>query len=191
MIRNKKPFRVLILLTVLVIAACDRSSNASDSISTPTSTSGQSAPAHWQPSWNTMAEKGKQEKTTLIPVVTFADDGFRGSPLPKNGTEKNQAANYREDFVHTFQNEHDCFGITLTLKDPKAADFALQVFNGIDGRTGSLQWVLYRTDTLRASSWGESTGAGTKMGMDGVVHSVCTSVHNSISSQGGRVEVGK
>jgi hypothetical protein len=165
-------------------------STASDAArgSAPTPSKHELGEANWSPKWDTTPDKNRKEKSILNPVVSFADPGFRGSPVPQNEGEKKQEMKNREDFVHSFLSEPECFGITLTLVNPKGADFGLQIFKGIDARTGRWQWVLYRMDTLGETANGEATGAGTQVGMDGMVQSVCSSIHSAVSDRGGRVE---
>jgi hypothetical protein len=103
--------------------------------------------------------------------------------VPQDERAKKQAQKDQEDFVHTFQSERECFGITLILADPKSTDFSLQLFNGIDERTGRLQWVVYRMDTLELKATGETTGS-----IGDVAKSVCSSIHDAVSDRGGRVE---
>jgi len=190
MVHSKNIVAIVLLLVGLLISGCNRSSTVSDAPSGSTPTiSMQQLEANWRPKWDTMPDKSRKEQSILHPVVSFVDEGFHGSPAPQNENEKKQATKNREDFVHSFQSEPACFGITLTLTNPRSADFGLQVFNGIDERKGRWQWVLYRMDTLGAIANGEGTGAGTKMGMDGIAQSICSSIHDAAFYRGGRVEV--
>jgi hypothetical protein len=163
----------------------NRSSNASDAPSGTTQAAAKYNPgATWQPKWDTAADKGKKEKSVLSPTVSFVDQGFHGSPMPKNETEKEQETKDRATFAESFQTDPQCFGITLKLKNPKDADLGLQIFKGIDGRTGRWQWVLYRMDTLGVNVNGEATAASP----NGMVQSVCSSIHDAVFSRGGIVE---
>lgn len=81
----------LALLVGLLLTACNRSSNASDAPSGTTLAAAKYKPgATWQPKWDTAADKGKKEKSVLSPTVSFVDQGFHGSPMPKNEIEKEQ-----------------------------------------------------------------------------------------------------
>lgn len=104
--------------------------------------------------------------------------------MPQNETEKEQETRDRATFAESFQKEPQCFGITLKLGNPKDADFGLQIFKGIDGRTGRWQWVLYRMDTLGANVNGEATAVSP----NGMVTSVCSSIHDVVFPSGGIVE---
>jgi hypothetical protein len=188
---NKNIVAIVVILAGLLVSGCNRSSSGPDAASgsTPASSKHELGETGWSPKWDITPDKSRQEKSILNPIVSFADPGFRGSPAPQTEREKKQDMKNREDFVHSFQNEPACFGITLTLTNPKSADFGLQIFKGIDGWTGRWQWVLYSMDTLGAKATGEVTGAGTQIGMDGMVQSVCSSIHSAVSHRGGRVEV--
>ncbi len=65
-------------------------------------------------------------------------------------------------------------------KNPKDTDLVLQIFKGVDGRTGRLQWVLYRTDTLGELGHGEGTGADTKQGQEGIARDVCSTIRDAV-----------
>jgi len=136
----------------------------------------------WGPKWNTDADKNRKVKPVLGPTVSFADQGFRGSPAPQSEIEEEQERKTRETFVDSFQRAPECHGITLKLKKPGEADFGLQVFNGIDGRTGRWQYVLYRMDTLGAREYGETSN-----GPNEVAQSVCSAVRG-MADRGGSVE---
>ena len=123
-------------------------------------------------------DKTRAAKSVLSPTVAFAAPGFRGSPISQNDGERN-----RGDFARAFHNEHECFGITLTLKNPEQADFGLQFFNGIDGRSGQRQWIVYQMDTLGERAHGETTG-----GLSEVVKSVCSTVHDAVTFPGGGIQ---
>jgi hypothetical protein len=191
MVYSKNIVVIVVILVGLLVSGCNRSSTASDAASgnTQASSKHELGETDWHPKWDTTADKSRKEQPILRPIVSFVDQGFRGSPLPHNESDKKKEIKNREDFVRSFQSEPGCFGITLRPTNPKGADFGLQVFNGIDERTGRWQWVLYRMDTLGATANGEDTGAGTKMGLDEMVKSVCSSIHDSVFYRGGRVEV--
>jgi hypothetical protein len=101
--------------------------------------------------------------------------------MPQSEIEKEQERKNREFFVNSFQSEPQCHGITLKLKRPGEADFGLQIFKGIDGRTGYWQYVLYRMDTLGAREWGEANG------LKEVAQSVCSGIRG-MADRGGSVE---
>jgi hypothetical protein len=184
---NKNTLAIVVTL-VGFISGCNQSSSTPDATSGNAPSSSKGGEIHWSPKWDTSPDKGRQEKSILNPIASFADPGFRGSPVPQNEEGKKKEMKNREDFLRSFRSERECFGITLRATNPKDSDFSLQVFNGIDGRTGRLQWVLYRMDTLGLKANGETTGAGTPMGIDSVAKSVCSVIHDAVSEQGGRVE---
>ena len=181
----------LVMLAALLESGCGRSSTSSDAASESKQASSQdeAGTTQWRPKWKTMPDKTKKEKSVLNPTASFVDQGFGGSPVPRNERERKEEMKNRADFVHSFEKAHECFGITLKLKNPVDTDFGLQIFNGIDGRTGKWQWILYRMDTFQVRAYGETTGAGTPMGTDAMVKSVCSSLHDAVSLQGGRVEL--
>jgi membrane associated rhomboid family serine protease len=137
----------------------------------------------WEPKWDTNPDKNRKVKSVLTPTVSFAEPGFRGSPAPQNDSEKEQERKSRETFIDSFQSVPQCHGITLKLRKRGDADFALQVFNGIDGRTGRWQYLLYRMDTLGEVERGETT-----QGPKGVAQSVCSTVLVTAFPRGGSVE---
>jgi membrane associated rhomboid family serine protease len=156
--------------------------------STRTSSSGTgAAPKYladgsWGPKWDTDADKNRKVKSVLSPTVSFPDQGFHGNPAPQSGIEKEQERKDREIFVNSFRTERQCYGITLKLKNSKEADFGLQVFSGIDGRTGRWQYVLYRMDTLGEIEHGETT-----VGPNEIAQSVCSAIRGA-ANRGGSVE---
>ncbi len=190
MCHNKSVLATIVMLVGLLISGCDRTTTTSSAASgvTQTSPRDEAWKTYWRPNWETTPDNSKKEKSVLSPTVSFADPGFRGSPVPQNEREKKQELRNRGDFVQSFQSEPECFGITLMVKNPRNADFGLQVFKGIDGRTNRWEWVLYRMDTFRAMASGEATGAGKGMGPDAMVKSVCSSIHEAVFFRGGKVE---
>jgi hypothetical protein len=166
----------LAILVGLVVSGCSGFSYVSDARPKPVDTS-------WTPKWDTAPDKNRKVKSALSPTVSFADQGFRGSPVPQNKSAKEQERKDRESFVESFRGEPQCQGITLKLKNPRDADFGLQVFNGIDGRTGRWQYVVYRMDTLERKAHGEATG-----GPNTVAKSVCSTIRETAFTQGGSVE---
>jgi hypothetical protein len=181
----------LAMLAALLESGCGNPSTSPDAASGNKQDSSQdeTGTTEWRPKWITTPDKIKNEKSVLNPTASFVDQSFSGSPVPRNERETKEAMKNREDFVHSFEKARECFGITLKLKNRADIDFGLQIFNGIDGRTGKSQWVLYRMDTGQVRAYGEATGAGTSMGADAVVKSVCSSLHDAVSLQGGRVEL--
>jgi hypothetical protein len=182
---GRKALAIFVILAILLFSRYYRSSYASGSASAIFD--GDSAKTGWTPKWNVAEDKSRPPKSNLKPIVAFADPGFHGSPAPQDKESKKKEVENREKFASSFEGQPECFGITLARVNPSDADFNLQIFNGIDGHTGRWQWVLYSMDTLGAKASGEATGANTIMGTDAMVKSVCNSIHNSLSQQGGRV----
>jgi hypothetical protein len=174
------------VLVLLVVTSCNRTSNTSDAPSGSTLAGAKDeASTGWQPKWDTAADKDKKKKPVLRPTVSFVYQGFHGSPTPQNESENEQDTKNRETFAESFEKEPQCFGLIL-MKNPRDADFGLQVFKGIDGRTGRWQWVLYRMDTLGMYASGEATSVSPN-GMV-LVQSVCSSIRDAAFSRGGIVE---
>jgi hypothetical protein len=176
MVRSRYVQVAFALLACLLVSACGNPSNMA--------AAKRNSDTSWAPKWDTGPDKSRKEKSVLRPTVSFADLGFRGRPVPQNETEKKQAVKIQESFVESFRKEPQCFGITLRLKNAEEADFRLQVFEGIDGRTGRWQWILYRMDTLGEKAHGEGTGEGP----NAIVKSVCSTIRDDAFSQGGSVE---
>jgi hypothetical protein len=171
MIQDKSRMVIIIILSGLVISSCKKSIDGWTINDTPSG---------WTPKWTTIPDKSKKEKQQLNPTLAFADAGYGGSPVPANSEDIQS----RESFVKTFKNTPKCFGVTLMQKDRKSADFDLQFFDGIDGRKGNLQFVLYRTDTADRMEWGEATG------MTGLAETACSSILNASLpvGTGGKIE---
>jgi len=169
----------------LLLSACEDHSSRSNSASTTSSLKPDQTV--WQPKWDTKPEKEKTAKPLLTPTLAFVDEGFRGSPMPQAQSEKLQQSKTREDFAQAFRDERACFGVTLILNNSRTADLGIQVFEGIDGRTGRWQWILYRMDTLGAVASGEVT-SGQERRLDLTVGAVCNSVHDAVTHSGGTVE---
>ena len=201
---TNKTLSCLLLATITLVAGCSQSrqvESKSDSLagqlvaapppppqplsSNSAQTSRNATLTDWRPSWNTAPEKGKSPKSILVPTVSFVDQGFRGSPSREQGKWVKDS---QQKFIEAFRKNHECFGVTLALTNPAKSDFGLQYFEGIDGRTGRYQWVLYRMDTLGAVASGEGTGVQTTSGLDGAAQSVCSSIRNTLNHQGGKVE---
>ncbi len=189
MFKSKGKAVAIGMLAGIVISACHNGVTAlsapqrSDrAVQTPQSTA-----TDWGPSWNTSPDISRKAKAQLIPTVSFADDGFRGSPIFESQDQRASNAEARDAFAQSFPNIPECSGITLVLKNSQATDFVLQIFKGINGRTRRLQWVLYRTDILGESAHGEGAGADSQMGQDAIVSSVCSSIRNAVIPESGKV----
>ena len=112
------------------------------------------------------------------------EPGFRGSPAPRDESEKENGLRNRKGFAEAFRSERECFGMTLELSSPEKADFGMQLFEDDNGQTNEWRWVLYRMDTL-----GERAhGIVSRGGINEVAKSICSSIHNTISHPGGQVE---
>lgn len=175
--RIKIPHELIIVgFGGLLLTACQRSSPAFDTIhkSGRTQAGAEPAQTNWTPTWNTGADKNREAKTRLVATIAFANDGFHGSPVFNDPEQKRKNTEARSFFALSLRNVPECSGITLEAGNSQGADFALQLFSGIDGRTGRLQWVLYRTDTLGEVAYGEGTGAETRMGQEGIAEAICS-----------------
>lgn len=148
----------------------------------------QSTETDWNPTWDTSPDRSRKIKTHLTPTVRLAHDGFRGSPTFENQEQKTKNANARETFARSLPSIPECSSITLKSEGSDDTDFVLQLFNGIEGRSGRLQFVLYRMDTLGESAHGEGTGADTKQGQDGIARSVCSTIRDLTSPEPQRAE---
>jgi len=187
MLTDKSPLAIA-TLAGLLISACHNVSTASIAASEQDSPTAQSTGTDWSPKWNTSPDKSRRAKTRLVPTIRFADDGFRGSPVVENQEEKRNNTRSRTAFAQSLQGIPECSGIDLRTGSSDDTDFVLQLFNSIEGRSGRLQWVLYRTDTLGAVAYGEGTGADTKQGQDGITTSVCSSIHNATTPEAPKEE---
>jgi len=139
----------------------------------------------WRPNWETVPDKSKKAKEQLSPTLVFADDWLGFIPTLDTDEQKKQHQKdieRKELVIQAVRRLPECKGVTFMRSNPKTADFDVQVFNGLDGRIGKWQWVLYRTDIIERLSYGEETDT------DGVAKSVCTAVHASVGSSGGKVE---
>jgi len=76
----------------------------------------------------------------------------------------------------------ECKDVALLRTKPTTADFDLQVFDGLDGRAGRWQWVIYRTDTSERLAFGEVAG------IEVVAKEVCSQIHMRTDLGGGTVE---
>jgi hypothetical protein len=117
--------------------------------------------------------------------MTFSDDWLGGVPVLD--TEEQKKANdkdvrAKELFLQAFRGSPECKGVTFKRANPRAADFDLQIFDGLDGRTGRWQWVLYRTDTTERLAFGEESE------VNSAAKTVCTTLHAVIEPAGGNVE---
>lgn len=148
----------------------------------------QSQPAKettWQPSWKTTPDKNKPPKVQLRPTVAFDDEWLGG--IPVLGTDEQKRAHdedirQKEQFIDAFRHMPECKGVAFARTKPASADFDMQLFNGLDGRAGRWQWVIYRTDTDERISFGEETD------LDEVAKNVCTTIHKRVDLAGGKVE---
>lgn len=139
----------------------------------------------WHPKWETVPDKNKKAKPRLSPTITFTDAFLGFVPTLDTGEQKKlheQDTHQKELFIQAFGRLPECKGVTFIQKNPQAADFDVQIFNGLDGRTGRWQWVLYQTDTTERLAFGE------EMDVDPLTKSVCTALHASVEPTGGRVE---
>jgi hypothetical protein len=140
---------------------------------------------NWQPDWATAPDKSKKPKTQLSPTVTFSDDWL--GAVPVLDTDEQRKANDRdirakELFTQAFRRSSECKGVTFKRTRPRAADFDVQIFDGIDGRTGKWQWVLYRTDTAERLVFGEEADVNL------AAKSVCAALRATLEPMGGNVE---
>jgi len=139
---------------------------------------------NWQPKWKTAIDKTKPEKPQRSPTLAFAPKGYGGSPISDGASQKAEDLKSKECFIQNFRETPECFGATLMQTKPEGADFAVQVFHGIYGRTGKWQYLLYHTDTGDRTMWGEADT------FRGLTESVCSSVlHDSLPrNAGGNVQ---
>jgi hypothetical protein len=112
----------------------------------------------WRPSWETIPDKTKRPKEHLTPTVAFVDDVLSFTPVLDTDEQKKLHeldVSQKDLFVRTLGQVSECNGISFMRTRPRDADFDIQVFNGLDGRTGKWQWVLYRTDITERLGFGE------------------------------------
>jgi hypothetical protein len=179
MLSGKMTFAITIAtLTALLAGACYNTSSPSTAAQRTQQThpTAQSTGTNWHPTWDTSPDKSKTEIARLRPTFRLAGDGFRGSPIFENQEQKKKNAQTRETIARSLPSIPECSGIELQPQNSKDAGFVLQLFNGIDGRSGRLQWVLYRADTLGERAHGEGTGADTVMGQIGIAEAVCSAI---------------
>jgi hypothetical protein len=83
-------------------------------------------------------------------------------------------------FLQVVSRTSECTGVGFSRSNPRSADFDMQLFNGIDGRNGRWEWVLYRTDITERLAFGEEEN------IDTVAKSVCVAVldHAGAAGQG-------
>jgi hypothetical protein len=139
----------------------------------------------WRPSWETVPDKTKKAKEQLSPTLTFTNDRLGAVPVLDNDEQKKlhqQDVQQNESFIQAFRSLQDCKDATFMRSNPAKADFDVQVFNGLDGRTGRWQWVLYRTDIVERLAYGEETDIGR------VAKGVCAALHANVEPVGGKVE---
>jgi hypothetical protein len=139
----------------------------------------------WQPKWETVPEKNKQPKPQLSPTLTFTDDWLGAVPVLDTDDQKrlhDEELHQNELFLDAFRTLPVCKGVTFMRSNPKSADFDVQIFQGLDGRAGKWQWVLYRTDIT------ERLGYGEEQDVTSAARNICLSLLANVSPQGGRVE---
>lgn len=139
----------------------------------------------WQPDWVTAPDKSKKPKPQLSPTMSFSDDWLGAVPVLDTAEERkanDKDVRAKELFIQAFRSSPECKGVTFERTNPRAADFDVQIFDGIDGRAGRWQWVLYRTDTVERLAFGEEAEVSL------AVKSVCKAVHANVETVGGNVE---
>jgi len=139
----------------------------------------------WEPKWQTIADKSKAAKPHLSSTITFSDDWVGFAPSLDDDEQKRlneQDIHQKEQFLEAFRRMPECKGTTFMRSKPKSADFDMQIFNGLDGRAGKWQWVLYRTDTFERLAFGEEAD------VNSVAKNVCTALRTHVGLAGGEVE---
>jgi hypothetical protein len=142
----------------------------------------------WQPNWETTPDKTKKAKAELSSTVTFSDwaliaDG--GSPVLDNEEQKRlwkKDTLDKELVLQAFKRLPECKGITFLRTNPKAADFDVQIDNGLEGRIDKWQWVLYRSDISERLAFGEEGD------VTSATKSVCMGLRSNLETIGGKVE---
>jgi hypothetical protein len=148
-----------------------------------TTSSSESSP--WHPKWETTPDKNKKAKPTLSPTITFTDAWLGAVDVIDSDEQKKlheQDTANKELFIQAFRRLSECRGTKFEQTNPQAADFDVEIFNGLDGRIGRWQWVLYRTDIDERLAFGEQAD------IDALTKSVCAALHADVESSGGRVE---
>jgi hypothetical protein len=143
------------------------------------------ATSSWKPKWETAPDKTKKAKPQLSPTITFAEARLGFVPVLDSDEQKklNQQDIHQKDlFIQAFRRLPECKGISFMQTNPQRADFELQIFNGLDGRTGKWQWVLYRTDITERLAFGEEAD------VNALTKSICEALHTNVEPTGGTVE---
>jgi hypothetical protein len=177
---------VLAVATGSIHSACGKSTAtpAASQETKPSLQTPQSVGINWDPKWDTAPDKSRKVKPQLVATVGLADDGFRGSPIFEDPAQQKRNAEIRQAFAREFPSVPECSGVSLVTGGGAVADFALQVYSGIYGRAGKLQWILYRTDTLGESAHGEGTGTDAAMSLEAIMQAVCSSIRGNADVKG-------
>jgi hypothetical protein len=170
---------------LLAVALCVATASCSFWPRQKTSSTESANLSAWKPGWVTVPDRDKRRKGTLEKTVAFTDDYLGWVPGLKTDDEKK--ANEKEqalkrDFMATFARIEACHDIVFERSKPQDADFDFQLFDGIDGRAGKYQWVLYRTDVTERLGYGEDAD------LQSVTKSVCDAVRQETEQKGGRIE---
>jgi hypothetical protein len=108
-------------------------------------------------------------------VTPASDDEEQKRLWKKSNLEK-------ELVLQSFQRLPECKSITFLRTNPKAADFDVQIDNGLDGRIDKWQWVLYRSDITERLAFGEEGDVAS------ATKSVCMALRANVETIGGKVE---
>jgi len=117
--------------------------------------------------------------------MTFTEDWLGAVPVLDSDEQKRlhaQEVQEKELFVQAFRRLPECKGVTFKRTNPREADFDVQIFNGLDGRTGRWQWVLYRTDIVERLAFGE------EVDVSSLTKSVCMALRSNVELTGGKVD---
>jgi hypothetical protein len=139
----------------------------------------------WLPDWETAPDKNKNAKPKLSPTLVFNDADLAQFEVLDTDEQKErhkQEIGEEELFIQIFRRLPECKSVTFKRSNPSEADFHIDVFNGLDGRRGRWQWVLYRADTRERMGFGEELDA------DSLVKSVCLALRATVEPTGGNVE---
>jgi len=162
-----------LLLSIALLTGCQRTVPSS------------AATSSWRPKWDTVPDKDKKPKPRLSPTITFSDDWLGAVPVLDSDEQKKlheQDVRQKELSIQAFRRLPECKGVTFMQTNPQGADFNFQIFDGLDGRTGKWQWVLYRSDILQRLAFGEETD------VNSLTKSVCTALRTNVEPTGGKVE---
>jgi hypothetical protein len=181
--RTMRPVLFVALVLTLANGGCsDLLRDRSSQNPAPKPTGNLSA---WRPNWETTPDRTKKAKARLSPTLTFTEDWLGAVPVLDTDEQKKlhqRDTEQKELFIQAFRRLSACKGLIFMRSDPKKADFDVQVFNGLDGRTGRWQWVLYRTDITERLGFGEETVP------DEVAKNVCITMYANTEPLGGKVE---